>query len=217
MSRLPIPRSLEGRLAAFALLLGAVAVLGTLQSSETVTLNPRELAAIVESEVDHVTVQELADWIIQDIADVRILDLRPATDYAEYYIPGAENVTLTQLLDYPLYRNERIVLYSGGGIHSAQAWFLLRAHGYQGVYILLGGLNSWKDEVLFPSPPTDPTPERLADFSRASSVATFFGGTPQVASTGGPATQTLVQMPKVAPPTAAPVQGGRKRKAKEGC
>jgi hypothetical protein len=105
MIKLSLPHSLEGRLAVLALLLGAGALLGT---------------AIVETEVDRVTVQELADWIIQGKGDVRILDLRSPAEYAEYYIPGAENVTVTQLAEYPLYRNEQIVMYSGGGIHFAQ-------------------------------------------------------------------------------------------------
>jgi rhodanese-related sulfurtransferase len=43
------------------------------------------------------------------------------------HIPTAELVELRDLHDYPLYHNEKIVLYSDGGIHSAQAWFLLRA------------------------------------------------------------------------------------------
>ena len=49
-----------------------------------------------------------------------------------------------------LHRNERIVLYSGGGIHSAQGWFLLRAQGFPGSYILLGGLDAWMDETNDP-------------------------------------------------------------------
>ena len=159
-------RSLEGKLALLALGLGLLAVFGSPTSNQEVTLNTRELAAIVENEVDHVTVQELADWLIQGAADIRLIDLGPADEYAEYHIPGAENVQLTGLLDYPLYRNERIILYSGAGIHSAQAWFLLKAHDYQGAYILLGGIESWKDEVLFPKAPENPTEEQLLAFRR---------------------------------------------------
>lgn len=220
------PHSLEARLAALALALGILALFGSPQSGDTVTINSREMASLVESEVDHVTVQELADWIIQGRGDMRLLDLRPAEEYAGYHVPGAENVLLTDLLDYPLYRNERIVLYSGGGIHSAQAWFLLQAHGFRGSYILLGGLDAWKDEILFPILPNDDTPAAATERRRVSSISEHFGGTPRsavaTASLAGGSAVTVTapempEMPAVAPPTAPPVQPQRKRKAKEGC
>jgi rhodanese-related sulfurtransferase len=211
-----LPRSLGARLAAVALVLGVGALFGAPRDSGTVTINSRELAAIVESEVDHVTAPELADWIVQSRTDMRILDLRAANEYAEYHIPGAENVLLTNLVDYPLYRNEKIVLYSGGGIHSAQAWFLLQAHGFRGSYILLGGLDAWKDEILFPTVPANPTPAQLAEFQRASAVSAFFGGAPQAAA-GSQAAVTPIQMPTVEMPTVQPVAAPGPRKKKEGC
>lgn len=208
-------RSLEGRLAGVALLLGLVAAFGSPSDSATVTIDTRELAAIVETEVDHVTVQELADWIIQDVGDVRLIDLGPPDEYAEYHIPGAENVQLTELLDYPLYRNERIILYSGGGIHSAQAWFLLKAHGFHGAYILLGGIESWKDEILFPEAPENPMPDALNDFRRTAAISAFFGGRPKDSASGGEAVS--VALPKVEAPPVAPLRAKPRRKAKEGC
>jgi rhodanese-related sulfurtransferase len=204
------------RLGLFALIVGILALFGTPNGGETVTINPREMASIVASEVDHVTVRDLADWIIKGQDDLRLLDLRSAEAYAQYHVPGAENVALTALIDYPLYRNEKIVLYSDGGIHSAQAWFLLQAKNFRGTYILLGGLNEWKDEILFPTVPMNATPDQLAEFQVASAVSTYFGGSPRSAADGA-ASAAPVQMPKVAMPTTAPVKARNKRKAKEGC
>lgn len=211
-----LPRTLEARLAGVALALGILALFGTPDKGETVTVNPRELATMVETEVDHVDVQELADWIIRGRAEVRLLDLRAPDDYAEYHIPGAENVSITSLIDYPLYRNEEIVLYSNGGIHSAQAWFLLQAYGFRGSYILLGGLQAWRDEILFPSAPTHASATELGEFRRATAVSAHFGGSPRTASADD-VTAAPVQMPKIAPPAASPVAPRGKRKAKEGC
>jgi rhodanese-related sulfurtransferase len=202
-------------LAILALLLGAVAVLGDPFRGGVVTLDTRELARIVEGEVDHVTVQDLAERIVEGQADFRLLDLRDPGSYAEYHIPGAESVPIGQLPDYPLYKNEEIILYSGGGIHSAQAWFLLRAEGYPGVYMLLGGIGAWQDEVLFPTPPSAAGPEELAAFERARFVSQYFGGSPR---TGGSAAEaTPMEMPKVDLPASAPVVHKKKKKAKEGC
>ena len=64
--------------------------------------------------------------------------------------PAPKTFRWPTLPDYGLERNEKIILYSEGGIHSAQAWFLLKAMGYKSVYMLRGGLDDWKDLVLFP-------------------------------------------------------------------
>ena len=206
--------TVKRRLAALALALGLLAVFGKPSGGGTVTLDTRELAAIVESEVDHVTVHELADWIVQGRNDYRLLDVREPEAYAEYHIPTAESVQLTELADYPLFRNERIVLYSGGGTHSAQAWFLLKARGYRGVYMLLYGLEEWKERILFPALAPNAGPEQRVEFERASRVSLFFGGTPLTD------VATAVDRPQVAMPEApaapAPVVS-RKRKRKEGC
>lgn len=205
---------LETRLAALALVLGVVAVFGRPTSGGTVTLNVRELAAIVEGEVDHVEVDELADWIIQGRTDYRLLDVRDAAAYAEYHIPTAESVRLSELAGYPLFRNEKIVLYSDGGTHSAQAWFLLKASRYPGVYILLYGLEEWKNRILFPALSSDADPEAVREFQRASEVSRFFGGTPQA---GTPTeTRPAVTMPEAPAPSQAPA-ASRKKKRKEGC
>lgn len=208
--------TLHQKLAALAVLLGAVAVLGNpYGDAGSVEINTQELAAMVQGEVDHVTAEELAEWIIAGRTDYRLLDLRDEADYAAYHIPTAEPVAITELADYPLYRNEKIVLYSGGGIHSAQAWFLLRARGFPGVYMLLGGLTAWKEDVLFPALPAGATPEQVADFQRREAVATFFGGSPRTA--GGEEETLDVEMPQVEMPAVVPVARPAQKKRKEGC
>lgn len=209
--------TLNRKLALLAVALGTLALLAQPQRGPFVKLDARELASVVEAEVDHVTATELATWIIEGRADYRLLDLRTPADYAAYHIPTAENVPLTGLADYPLLRNEKIVLYSEGGIHSAQAWMLLRAQGYDAVYMVLGGLDAWKDEVLFPALVPDADAAARARFERAAQVAKFFGGE---ARTGGDAAApAAVDLPKLtAPPpmpgSATPVA---KKKKKEGC
>jgi rhodanese-related sulfurtransferase len=140
--------SLPGKLALVALALGALAVFGDPYGGGAVTLHPRELAVMVQKEIDHVAVEELAGWIIQGRSDYRLIDLRDAGSWAAYHIPTAENIPITALPGDTLARNEKIVLYSDGGIHSAQAWFLLAAQGYKGVYILRGGLDEWNARIL---------------------------------------------------------------------
>jgi rhodanese-related sulfurtransferase len=210
--------SLNRKLALIAFVLGLLALFaGTPYRGADAKVNAKELALIVEKEVDHVNVDVLADWIIQGRADYRLIDLRNEKDYAAYHIPSAENITLSSLDQSGLKHNEKIILYSEGGIHSAQAWMLLEAKGYKGVYILRGGLEEWKDQVLFPRIPENPTPAQVVEFAKTKEVSKYFGGVPQ---TGGAEEKSVPQIaaPKLempAPGAAAPKATGKKKK--EGC
>lgn len=221
--------TLNQKLAAVALLLGVGALFSQPHRGPVVQLDTRELAMIVEQEVDHVTPAELAAWIVEGRSDYRLLDLRSEQDYAAYHIPTAESVPVAQLTEFPLLPTERVVLYSEGGIHAAQAWMLMRAQGHKAVYTLLGGLDGWKDEVLFPMLPSDATPQQRARFEQAAALARFFGGQARVASEAAPAAGAAPMTPMALPeapelPKLAPPAGGRtapatapKKKKKEGC
>ena len=223
-----LSRNQKLALLAVALGLGAL-VLGGPRPGKIV-LDERELAAIVEGEVDHVTPDELADWIVAGRQDYRLIDLRTAAEFAEYHIPQAENVAITALVDSDLARNEKIVLYSAEGIHSAQAWFLLKAKEFPAVYILLGGLKQWTEQVVFPESPAESAGpvERIA-FAKAAERAKFFGGASRAAAVAGPSTASAAPggvgasgasaptLPKVVPPPAPAPGGAAAKKKKEGC
>lgn len=219
-SRLP----LSGRLALLLGVLGVGAlVIGDPTKGSSVTLDTQDLAAIVQGEVDHVEPAELADWLIAGRQDFRLIDLRDEADFAAYHIPEAERIPIVGLEAADLARNEKIVLYSEEGIHSAQAWMLLKAKKYPAVYILVGGLKGWKDHVLFPvQPGPGASPAEQAEFAKAAQVAAHFGGAPRAAVAPGaaPSLATLPTpaSPTVAPPVGAPPSGAAPaKKKKEGC
>jgi rhodanese-related sulfurtransferase len=209
------------RLAAGALALGLLALAGNPYRGHRVTVDTAEMARIVGTTADHVTVGELADWIIRGSGDYRLIDLRSPGEFARYHIPTAENVPITGLMDGGLRRDEKIVLYSEGGIHSAQAWFLLKAEKYRGVYIVLGGLEAWNDEILHPAAPLHPRADETAAFERAAQVSRFFGGAPRAADSTGQAAPALLATapaPVVSAPPPPAAGGAMKKKAKkEGC
>jgi len=205
-----------------AILLGVLglfaAIAGSPYQGTQYTVDAKELARVVEGEVDHVNAETLADWIIQGKADFRLIDLRTEAEFAGYHIPGAENVALTALPEYGLAKTEKIVLYSEGGIHSAQAWFLLKARGYAGAYMLRGGLEEWKDRVLFPKPAENPTPAQTVEFAKMKEVSRFFGGTPQVGAAADQQAAVTPVMPKPEMQQSAQAPAGaQKKKKKEGC
>jgi rhodanese-related sulfurtransferase len=209
--------SMNKKLALVAFILGLIAVFaGNPYRGNSVTLDTKELALIVEKTVDHVLPEELADWIIQGKSDFKIFDLRTEKEFSEYHIPGAELVPLAELNEYPLLRNEKVVLYSEGGIHSAQAWLLLRAKGYGTVYMLFGGLEEWTDKILFPKLPQNATQEQITAFEKMKEVSKFFGGSPQTEA-GGQEVASAKPMPKLEMPAQTKTDAAPKKKKKEGC
>jgi len=214
--------TMERALAVGAFALGALAMAGQPVRGHVVTIDTQELATLVESNVDHVLPADLADSIIRGASDYRLIDLRDEAAFAKYHIPTAENVPIAQLTDSSLARNEKIILYSDGGIHAAQAWMLLRAQGYKGVTTLVGGLDGWKDNVVFPIVPTTLTPAQASEFARALQVAQFFGGHGRTATAAGEAASLTIAAPaapKVQVSGPAAGKGGpvAKKKKKEGC
>lgn len=209
--------SLNQKLAALLFILGFVALFaGDPYGGAKTTIDAQELALIVEKQVDHVSAEEIADWIIQNRADYRLIDLRTEPEYSAYHIPTAECIQLPNLLTSDLQRNEKIILYSEGGIHSAQAWFLLKAQGFKSVYMLFGGLTEWQEKILFPQIPENATPEQQSAFQKIAEVSKFFGGTPQTGS-ASIALQPKLSLPTPALPSGAANIKVQTKKKKEGC
>ncbi len=208
-------------LAVFVIILGVIGLFaGDIKNNASKNIDNKELALIVESKVDHITVDDLADWLIQGRADFRLVDINEEKEFNDYHIPNAENIKMTSLLDGGLGKNEKIILYSTGGIHAAQAWMLLKANGYDNSYTILGGLDAWKDRILFPSLPAGSSAIDSINFEKLKAVSRYFGGSPQEsASAAAPSTATLKrELPKLSSSggggsSAAPT----KKKKKEGC
>ena len=209
--------SLNHRLAVGALSLGFLSIFASPYRGDVLAVDVQELATLIEQERDHVPVTDLAAWIVEGRSDYRLIDLRAEREFAEYHIPTAENLALSALPASLVSPTEKVVLYSEGGVHAYQAWMLMRTKGYRNMYTLKGGLDQWKDEVLFPLLPDHASATERARFERMTAVSRFLGGSPREG--GAPATSLKPkEMPKVeSPAAAAGAAPAKPRKKKEGC
>ena len=180
MSANPVVRKTVSALGVAALGLGILAAFAqTPDFNANTRVDVRSLARTVESEEDHVTALELAQWIKDRHPGLRVVDVRSPADFNAYHIPTAEQIDVAHLIDTPFRVDETIVLYSDGGAHAAQGWVFLRALGLRHVYFLRGGLYEWLDDVINPTLSANPTDSARAAWATVTSVSRYFGGVPQ--------------------------------------
>jgi len=139
-------------------------------SPAAVTISERALLESIEAAEDHVEPEELADALMRGEPGLVVVDVRSPAEFAAYSIPGAVNVPLPELVDYlaPYKNRGRIVLYSNGMTHPAQARDALARLGYQNVFMLTDGLQGFLDRCLKPvSLRREPLPPEEAERVRA--------------------------------------------------
>lgn len=109
------------------------------------------LEAVEEAE-DHIEPEDLADALMRGEQGLVVVDVRSLGEYQSFHISGAVNVPLPGLIDYLApYKNQgRIVLYSNGMTHPAQARDALARLGFQNVFMLTDGLQGFLDRCLKP-------------------------------------------------------------------
>lgn len=225
MKKLFSELDLKYKLAVIAVFLGVVALFaGDPYGGTTMKVNAKDIALSTVNNSDKINPADLADWIIQGKADYILVDLRPAEKFSEYTLPEAENIPLVELPNSDLLRNQKIILFADDEVAAAQGWFILKAMNYKSVYILEGGLNGWKDKVVFPKIPVNPSKEELAKLEKMRAVAQYFGGD-LVTSSSTSETNQEIKLPSttsVVPKSTQPNTGGGKvtapkKKKREGC
>ena len=83
----------------------------------------------------------------KNYATCRILDVRDPEEYAAGHLPGAINVPLHQVGRKVPYlmpnRHKPLLVYCGSGARSLPAVQVLSVMGYQNLYNLYKGIDSW--------------------------------------------------------------------------
>ncbi len=163
-----------------AALAGAAAVLGlAAAAADAGSADIRSLAADIAAERDHVSAPDLADAIMRQEPSLQVIDLRSRDEYDAFHIPSATQASVEEVAKAAFPPGARIVLYSEGGTHSAQAWMLLRLRGYRHVTFLREGIYEWMARVVEPRLAVDATPTERTEFARAEVHSRYFGGLPR--------------------------------------
>ncbi len=164
---------------------------------------------------NQVSVEQLAQWIIESRKDFMLIDIRSADAFAAGHIKGAQNLPLTDLVTPAklgsLPKDRKVILYSTGSEHAAAASALLRLAGCDAL-LVKGGYDAWSRHVLNPDIPSVAEIGEAASIAKKRAVACYF--------VGGQGAEAPVYAPKPAPfvPPVTTVQPKQPRRAhREGC
>ena len=128
---------------------------------------------------DHVSAVRLAEWIRGRRPGLRVIDLRPDSEYEAFHVPTASHVAITGLAGLNPAPDQTIVLYSGTSAEAAQAWVMVRALGATHAYYLRGGAEAWAEDIMSPALP-EPSGNKALDSTAAhvGELSRYFGGVP---------------------------------------
>jgi rhodanese-related sulfurtransferase len=163
------------------------------------------LAKTVAAEQDHVTAEELADWLIKDQRDYELVDIRERVEFDTGHIQGARHIPLAGLLAdaalATLPTARKVVVYSNGTAHAAQAAILLRLVDRE-AYALLGGYNYWQ---AYLNDPASAGVAQMDPVQRAAyqAVACYFEGDYVAAAGLAPKLPPAAAATAATPPPAA--------------
>lgn len=201
-------------LASAALVLAILAAIAGSPNRDNLDL--KSIARVIDLEQDHLDPEELAEQIIAG-KKLRLIDLRDSASHASLHIPGAERMSLTELVDGGVKRNETIVLYSAGGIHASQGWMMLKMQRFESVFTLLGGFQGWKNNVLYPTLRHVATSEEKKQFEKREQLSKYFGGSPIIVKPS-PAKRRVPAATPAPVQQSSPIQFKREEEQlREGC
>lgn len=123
-------------------------------------LTPEAFLQEVSDDRRFLSVEELAESLINEDPSIHIIDVRGFDEYQSFSLPGAINVSLREMIedkeklisDCDKYKT---VFYANDDLLADQAWAINRMNGCKNGYVLDGGLNSWVDRILQPEEPSD--------------------------------------------------------------
>lgn len=134
-----------------------------------------------------ITALELAMWIRDHKPGLRIVDVRPTEDFANYHLPRSERVTklvapkpgetLVILDDVRTTTNEQRSTTSDQREATSDPRPAIRELRGRDIYYLRGGVGEWLADVMSPTQPSD--------------LTRYFGGQPRAAGGAPPAVHTL--------------------------
>ena len=168
--------------------LGLVAAILPQKQNSSIELDAQQLLNEIQLENYVISVDEMANALINNDPEYQLIDVRPEVDYKAYNLPGSLNIPFDSLFSatWAPYIDQiarKNVFYSNGTTLASQAWMLTRQKGYKNNYILRGGLNNWYATIIEPKEPASTEGEEaFFNYETRLGMKQYFTGAGAVSS-----------------------------------
>lgn len=162
--------------------LGLVAAILPQKQNSSMELDAKQLLSEILLETYVISVDEMANAIINNDPEYQLIDVRSKEAYEKLSLPGAMNIPFDSLFseEWAPYIDQvarKNVFFSNGTTLASEAWMLTRQKGMQNNYILRGGLNNWYTTIIEPSEPSSTQGENaIFDYQARLGAKQFFTG-----------------------------------------
>jgi len=164
------------------LVLGVFIAFSSVKESTYLEENPDQLYLDLIETTRYFTVEEVAQMIISQDPSIQLIDVRSEKYYDKFTLNGAINIPLKDILnpDNLAYLDQDVystILFSNGSGDADVAWMLATRLGYQNVFVMQGGMNSWVEDILQPEDNSviwDRVDDQLYQYRKGASI--YFGG-----------------------------------------
>ena len=162
--------------------LGLVAAILPQKQNSSLELNAKQLLSEIQLENYVISIDEIANAMINNDPEYQLIDVRSKEDYEKFSLPGAMNIPFENLFDeeWAPYIDQvarKNVFYCNGTTLASEAWMLTRQKGFQKNYILKGGLNNWYATIIEPTEPASTNyEEAIFQYQARLGAKQFFTG-----------------------------------------
>lgn len=170
------------------IVLGVFIAFSSVKKEEQEQISPDKLYNKVIQKTRFYTPDEVAKLIISKDPSLLLIDVRSKKFYNKFTLFGAINIPLKDILkpenlnyfDQDVFKT---ILFSNGTSDAEVAWILTNRLGYNNIYVMKGGLNSWVENILKPKNNSlvwDRINDEMYQYRKGASQ--YFGGDANTAS-----------------------------------
>ncbi len=168
-------------LAGIAISLG-IGILFMPEKNTEKQVQPEQLLAAINDPSRFLSTDDITDRLVKKDPALMLIDVRPATQFSAFSIPGAVNFPIDSLLtasiqDMLNQKEMDKVFFSSSDLTSDQAWIICKRMGLKRIYVLEGGVNKWFNTIVKAVKPAETAPAEAMELYqfRMAACQHFFG------------------------------------------
>ena len=161
-------------------------------------LEPEVLFKEINDPARFVTVDYVAERLINEDPAIMLVDVRPTDEAGAFTLPAAVNIPIAEInrpewRDYLDQNQMDVVFYSNGDLSADQAWILCTRKGYKNLYVMSGGLNEWFSTIMQPvEPPATASSSEFEKYAFRKAASFYFGGGAKEAQSGNTSEEPVI-------------------------